>query len=76
MAPYALDAPTGATKMTSLTENLQFKPAPALIKGDLRAYFSGTHELVCIRDNSNQELVVFDVAEMRALREWLDKVLP
>lgn len=62
--------------MSHPTENQQFKPAPALKKGDLRAYFSGTQEVVCIRDAFNEGLVIFDVAEMRALREWLDKVLP
>lgn len=53
-----------------------FKSAKPLKKGALQAYFSGTQEVVCVRDTFNNGLVIFDVAEARALREWLDKVIP
>jgi len=63
--------------MTDRTSDLDFKLAPTLEESDVRAWVDPEPDLITIQEIGDPEYTVkLTVSDARALRDWLNKVLP
>lgn len=59
----------------SLTAEEHFRDAPDLAEGDIQAKLY-SYTVAIVRDTTDGECISLSVYEARALRDWLNKVIP
>lgn len=60
----------------SPAEDRLFNACAALWAGDICAYVSPTCRLLVVRENKERDFVQLKLNEAKALRDWLNKVIP